>query len=136
MLNALPFIGNFLLKMHAQNCPVFILHFPCVSLLGFGCKVLYLDKGFCSGDIIAYLQDAKLPALIACPIRGKPGLGGTRALCAGRKAYRTRYTFTDGTTADLAVVPTLTRDNKNAQQHRAWLGDVPHPLESSAQQTP
>src|SRR5260370_19486451 len=33
MLNALPFIGNFLLKMHAQNCPVFILHFPCVSLL-------------------------------------------------------------------------------------------------------
>src|SRR5260370_4341511 len=36
MLNALPFIGNFLLKMHAQNCPVFILHFPCVSLLVHG----------------------------------------------------------------------------------------------------
>jgi putative transposase len=89
--------------------------------LGFGCKVLYLDKGFCSGDIIAYLQSAKLPALIACPIRGKPGLGGTRALCAGRKAYRTRYTFTDGTLADLAVVPTLTRDKKTAKQRRAWL---------------
>jgi hypothetical protein len=89
--------------------------------LGIGCKVLYLDKGFCSGDIIAYLQDTTQPALIACPIRGKKGLGGTRALCAGRKAYRTSYTFTDGTTADLALVPTLARDKKTGKQRRTWL---------------
>jgi putative transposase len=89
--------------------------------LGIHCKVLYLDKGFCSGDIIAYLQDTTQPALIACPIRGKKGRGGTRALCTGRKAYRTSYTFTDGTTADLAVVPTLTRDKKTGKQQRDWL---------------
>ena len=89
--------------------------------LGIRCKVLYLDKGFCSGDIIAYLQDTTQPALIACPIRGKKGRGGTRALCTGRKAYRTSYTFTDGTTTDLAVLPTLTRDKKTGKQQRAWL---------------
>ncbi len=89
--------------------------------LGIRFKVLYLDKGFCNGDVITYLQKAHLPALIACPIRGKAGKGGTRALCHGRKHYRTRYTFTDGTTADLAVVPTLTRDKKTRRQRREWL---------------
>ena len=34
---------------------------------------LYLDKGFCQTDVIEYLQQAKLAAIIACPIRGKPG---------------------------------------------------------------
>ena len=91
------------------------------SELGFRLKVLYLDKGFCSGDIIDYLQTAPLPALIACPIRGKDGKGGTRALCHGRKHYTTRYTFTDGTTAQLAVVPTLKRQKKTGKQRRTWL---------------
>jgi hypothetical protein len=90
--------------------------------LGFRPKVVYLDKGFCSGDIITYLQqDARLPTVIACPIRGKKGKGGTRALCKGRKHYRTRYTFTDGTSADLAVVPTLKRNKKTGKHQRTWL---------------
>jgi putative transposase len=94
------------------------------SELGFRLKVLYLDKGFCSGDIINYLQTAPLPALIACPIRGKDGKGGTRALCHGRKHYTTHYTFTDGTTAQLAVVPTLKRQKKTGKQRRTWLAYV------------
>jgi hypothetical protein len=90
--------------------------------LGVHPKVLYLDKGFCSGNLIRYLKDeAKLPALIACPIRGKKGKGGTRALCQGRTHYRTSYTFTDGTRADLAVVPTLKRNKKTGKQQRTWL---------------
>lgn len=89
--------------------------------LGFRAKVLYLDKGFCTGDIIDYLQQAHQPTVIACPIRGKAGKGGTRALCHGRKHYRTRYTFTDGTTADLAIVPTLKRDKKTKKRKRTWL---------------
>lgn len=88
---------------------------------GFRAKVLYLDKGFSTGEIIRYLQKAHQPTVIACPIRGKQGKGGTRALCQGRKHYRTRYTFTDGTTADLAVVPTLTRDKKTRRRKRTWL---------------
>jgi hypothetical protein len=93
--------------------------------LGFRSKVLYLDKGFCHGKIITYLQDeARLPAIIACPIRGKQGKGGTRALCRGRKAYRGRYTFTDGTMTDLAIVPTLKRDPKTGKAKRTWLAYV------------
>ncbi len=88
--------------------------------LGLYPKVLYLDKGFASGQIIAYLQgEAKLPAIIACPIRGEEG--GTRALCRGRKAHRTRYTFSDGTTTDLAIVPTLKRQPKTGKSKRTWL---------------
>jgi hypothetical protein len=91
------------------------------AALGFRAKVLYLDKGFCNGAIITYLQKARQPTVIACPIRGKKGKGGTRALCHGRKHYRTRYTFTDGTPADLAVVPTLKRDKKTGKHKRIWL---------------
>lgn len=90
--------------------------------LGLHTKVLYLDKGFCEGDILTALDKANQPTLIACPIRGKAGKGGTRALCRGRKAYCTDYTFSDGTTARLAVVPSLKRDKKTGKQRRTWLG--------------
>jgi len=91
--------------------------------LGFHPQVLYLDKGFASGEIVAYLQaEVKLPSIIACPIRGKRG--GTRALCRGRKAYRTRYTFTDGTPTDLALVPTLKRQSNSGKSRRTWLAYI------------
>jgi putative transposase len=41
--------------------------------------VLYLDKGFCSGEMLRYLQRIRQAAVLACPIRGKQG--GIRALC-------------------------------------------------------
>lgn len=82
-------------------------------------RVLYLDKGFCSGAVIRYLQAQRQPALLACPIRGK-GQGGTRRLCRGRQSYRTPYTFTDGTTVDIVVVATLV-PNKEKQLRRKWL---------------
>ena len=83
--------------------------------------VLYLDKGFCSGAIIRYLTDQDQSAILACPIRGKHG--GTRALCKGRKSYRTVYTFTDGTSAELVLKATLVpgKDNK---LRRKWLAFV------------
>ena len=65
--------------------------------LGLHATVLYLDKGFCSGEIIRYLQRTRQAAVLACPIRGKQG--GIRALCQGRGSFSTDYTFTDGTTA-------------------------------------
>ena len=80
--------------------------------------MLYLDRGFCSGPVIAYLREKKQPAILACTIRGKDG--GTRQLCRGRKSYRTTYTFTDGTTAEMAVVATLVPD-KHKQRRRKWL---------------
>ena len=65
---------------------------------------LLLDKGFAGIAVQQYLETASFSALIACPIRGKTG--GTRALCRGRKSYRTTHTFssTAGShTAQVAV---------------------------------
>lgn len=90
--------------------------------LGFGeIQALYLDKGFASGEIIEYLQERKQPTIMACPIRGKHG--GTRALCQGRKSYRTEYTFTDGTSATLVLKATLVPD-KSGKRRRKWLAFI------------
>ena len=83
--------------------------------------ILYLDKGFCSTVIIRYLKTQKQPTILACPIRGKNG--GTRALCKGRKSYRTTYTFTDGTSAELVLKATLVA-GKNGKLRRKWLAFV------------
>ena len=90
----------------------------CAERLRIKIKVLYMDRGFCSGPVISHLQEVQQPAILACPIRGKTG--GTRQLCRGRKSYRTRYTFTDGSTADIAVVATLV-PNKEKRRRRKWM---------------
>ena len=92
-----------------------------VEALGVRWSVLYMDKGFCSGTIIRYLEDANQPAIIACPIRGK--VGGIRALCQGSKSYTTDYTFTDGTQATLALYAGLIPD-KTGKRRRKWLAYV------------
>lgn len=90
----------------------------CAAHLKVRIAVLYLDRGFCSGPIIAYLTAVKQRAILACTIRGKRA--GTRQLCRGRTSYRTRYTFTDGTTAEMALVATLVAD-KTQRKRRKWL---------------
>ncbi len=54
-------------------------------------RMLYLDRGFASVEIARYVQEIKQKAIIASPIRGTTG--GLRALCVGRKSYRTRHVF-------------------------------------------
>jgi putative transposase len=90
--------------------------------LGLHATVLYLDKGFCSGDIIRYLQRTQQAAVLACPIRGKQG--GIRALCQGRGSFSTDYTFTDGTHAHLVLVDTRVYDPKAKRKQRKWLAFV------------
>lgn len=90
--------------------------------LDFHATVLYLDKGFCCGEIIRYLQDSGQSTVLACPIRGSSG--GTRALCRGRGSYSTDYTFTDGTTARLILVDTRVYDPKLKRKQRKWLAFV------------
>ncbi len=86
---------------------------------------LILDKGFGSIAVMDYLTRQGLSALIACTIRGKTG--GTRALCQGRKSYRTTHTFQgqDGLTftANLAVCRTFTtaKRTKRLKQRAVWL---------------
>jgi putative transposase len=100
--------------------------------VGLHATVLYLDKGFCSGDIIRYLQHTRQAAVLACPVRGKQG--GIRALCSGRGSFTTDYTFTDGTTARLALVDTRVRDPKTQCKQRKWLAFVLVHLDWSARQ--
>ena len=89
--------------------------------LGFQAKVLYLDKGFASTDIIQFLTAQHQPAILACPIRGKKG--GTRALCRGRSSYSTRYTFTDGTQTNIAMKASLV-PNASGKLRRKWLAFI------------
>jgi hypothetical protein len=80
-----------------------------------GC--LYLDRGFASIEVYDYLTQAHIPALIACPIRGKHA--GTKALCQGRKSYRTKHTFHSQvhghSTQTIAVVRAYTQTGERGQ---------------------
>jgi putative transposase len=86
---------------------------------------LFLDKAFDGIAVMEYLTRRQQPALIACTIQGKTG--GTRALCQGRKGYRTTHTFKgdEGAqfTAQLAVCRTFTtaKRTKRLKRRVEWL---------------
>jgi putative transposase len=87
-------------------------------------RCLLLDKGFCSIPVITYLQQARYPAILACPIRGKKG--GTRALCRGRRSYLTTHQFASATygtrRAKMAVVRAFdTSRRRKARRKLRWL---------------
>lgn len=92
-----------------------------LATLGFHATVLYLDKGFCCGEVLQHLQQVQQAAVVACPIRGKHG--GIRALCRGRGSRLAAYTFSDGTPACLALVDTRVPD-KTKRKRRKWLAFV------------
>ena len=89
-----------------------------LKILGFCQMTLFLDKGFCCGEVIRYLQTQQQPAVLACTIRGTTG--GSRALCTGRQSYRTTYTFIDGTVVDVALLATLP-PGRDGRRRRKWL---------------
>ena len=114
-----------------EDSPLVIVQRLVQRLRQLDCRpsVLYLDKGFCTGPIVRYLTETNLPAIVACPIRGTQG--GTRAVCRGRRGYCTTYTFTDGTTVRLALMPARLRD-KTGKRHVKWLAYVLIHLDWSA----
>jgi hypothetical protein len=80
-----------------------------IKEFGLSIRRLLLDRGFASIEVQEYLDQQGIPAVICCPIRGKNG--GTRALCKGRKGYRTTHTFKSKgrqRTAQLAVCRVFT----------------------------
>jgi putative transposase len=108
-----------------------------MRILGINVNRLFLDKGFAGITVLEHLTKCGLPALIACPIRGKTG--GTRALCRGNKSYRTAYTFTNATesfTAELAVCRAFTTANRTGRMKRraTWLIFILIHLDWSPQQ--
>lgn len=94
-----------------------------LQALGLHATVLYLDKGFCCGEVIQLLERRQQAAVLACPIRGKKG--GIRALCRGRGSYTTSYTFTDGTPVRLVLVQQrISQRHKGTKRRIKWLAFV------------
>lgn len=94
-----------------------------VKALKIKVKRYYFDRGFCSIAVLrVLLADPNLSAIVAVPVRGKKG--GTRALCRGRKSYRTNYTFRNQglgeLTVPLAVVRTF-QARRNGTKKAVWL---------------
>lgn len=90
-----------------------------IKELGLSIHRLLLDRGFASIEVQEYLDQQGIPALICCPIRGKSG--GTRALCQGRKGYRTTHTFRSKgrqRTAQLAVCRVFTTVSRTTGSKR------------------
>lgn len=105
---------------------------------GFPIACLFLDKGFASIAVMEYLTRRAQPALIACPIRGKTG--GTRALCQGRKSYRTTHTFVSGDqtfAAHMVVCRSFTtaKRTKRLKRRVVWLLYVLIHLDLTPRQT-
>ncbi len=94
-----------------------------VQNIGIKIDRLLLDRGFAQKEVHDYLSKEKIPALIACPIRGKKG--GTRALCRGRKGYRTEYTFNKNNkdkkyTASLIVCRVFVTHKRTKKRRGMW----------------
>jgi hypothetical protein len=95
-----------------------------VKALKIKVKRAYLDKGFCSIPVLRGLPVAEpdLAAIIAAPIKGKTG--GTRALCQGRRSYRTEHTFRSQDYGELTVPVMVVRTRskqRDGTYHWVWL---------------
>ena len=100
---------------------------------------LFLDRGFAGVRVIRFLRKLHQRAVIAGPIRGKTG--GTRALCQGRKSYRTTYTFASPqhaqAAAEVAVCRVFTTARRTGRHARRaeWMIFILIGLDWSPQQT-
>lgn len=107
--------------------------------LKIACRRLFLDRGFAGVRVIRFLRKLRQRAVIACPIRGKQG--GTRALCQGRKSYRTTYTFESPqqgkAAAELAVCRVFTTARRTGRHRRRaeWMIFILIGLDWSPEQT-
>lgn len=101
-----------------------------ICQLGISVRRVYLDRGFCGVEVHRLFEASRIPAIIACPIRGKSDGNGTRALCRGRKSYRTTHTFYPNSKqkacqVNIAVVRSYTK-RKKKRYKATWLLFVTH----------
>lgn len=109
--------------MSLAACTLQLLKLIKAQKIKLGC--LFLDRGFAGIEVYRCLQRRRVPAVIACPIRGKAG--GTKALCQGRQSYTTTHTFCSREqgrfTARIAVVRSYTHTGQRGQRKQgkaAW----------------
>jgi Transposase DDE domain len=105
-------------QMSLAACVLRLLQQVKAQNIKLGC--LFLDRGFASIAVYQCLQRRRIPALIACPIRGKDK--GTKALCQGRQSYSTTHTFHSASqgncTLKVAVVRAFTQTGQRGQRKR------------------
>jgi hypothetical protein len=109
--------------MSLAQCVVRLINLVKAQKIKLGC--LYLDRGFASIEVYKCLQRRHIPAVIACPIRGKEK--GTKALCKGQQSYTAFHTFHSpeqgNFTATIAVVRSHTHSSQRGQAKQrkaAW----------------
>ncbi len=72
--------------------------------LGLRIRRAYVDKAFRGSEILRWLRRHRIAYVIPVPLHGR----ALKALCTGRRSYRTRYTFNPGTaeaySTDLVIV--------------------------------
>lgn len=94
-----------------------------VKALKIKVKCVYLDKGFCSIPVLrGLLAEPDLSVIVAAPLKGKTG--GTRALCQGRRSYRTKHTFRSQDYGELTVPVMVVRTHckrRDGTSYWTWL---------------
>ncbi len=98
-----------------------------VATLDLRYRYILLDRGFAGIEVQQYLDAQGIPAIIACPIRGKQG--GARALCQGPRSYRTQHTFrSEGgkkqRTAEVVICRTYTTARRTQRLKRRAMWQV------------
>ena len=91
-------------------------------------KCLYLDRGFASIEVARYLKGIRQKSIMASPIRGKTG--GLKALCVGKKSYRTKHLFKSQKHGEeeleMAMFKSFTNSTKKGKKVRRakWLAYI------------
>jgi putative transposase len=88
----------------------------------FGVKIasLYLDRGFASVEVIRTIEQLRMPAVIACPVRGTDQ-SGVRQFCTGRSSHIAHHVFHSrhgAALATLAVVRSYTGGRRTKKRAR------------------
>jgi putative transposase len=92
-----------------------------VRQLGITPKLLLLDRGFCSVDVVRYLQAARMPFLMPAPMRGRKadhprGPSGTYVLAATKHSGWSRYSWRSAEGKQASVQVCLVRARLKARR--------------------
>ncbi len=95
--------------------------------MGISIRYAYLDKGFCSVEVLNTLKRRKTRYVMPIPARGKSG--GVRALFEKLGSYRTTYTFTSAkhgqAQVDVVMVKkNIPKDVTSAKARAGWLSSL------------
>jgi putative transposase len=90
--------------------------------VGLRVRRAYLDKGFCSSEVLRYLSHQQIAFLIPIPRRGKTG--GIQSLFRGQQSRHTHYTFNRNTERAYTSAVVLVRKYSGGRYDRhgvEWL---------------